>query len=332
MAQEITYNTVNGDRNLNLQLMIQNGTKGFYPALVDSVTLTTERKNSPGKLIFSVLSDGILDIEEGNPVKLMVQGTAIFYGFIFQFNFTKSNIVKVTAYDQIRYLLNKDTYNFQALSASAIVRMIADDYGVRTGTIEETGYTIPSRLMDNKTLLDMIQDCLELTLTNNKRLFTLYDDAGKLCLKETYKMKVGLLIDAESGLNFDYTSTIDNGVYNVVKLLYEKDGQRETFVARDMSTEKKWGSLQYFEKIDDKENAANKANMLLKLYNLKNKSLRLRDVIGDIRVRAGVMVAVALPMHGMNLSNWMLVESCTHTFKNNEHTMTIKVRGGEFAG
>lgn len=332
MAQDITLNMVRGNLNLKLNLQIQNGNKGFIPEVVDDVVLTTERKDSPGKLEFSVIWDSNLNIEEGNPVKLTVKDTVLFYGFIFTFHHTKSRVVKITAYDQIRYLLNKDTYYFKKDTASEIIKMIGKDYGITIGTIEDTGYIIPARLMDNKTLLDMIQDSLEITLTNNRTLFCLYDRAGKLMLTQSVNMKVGLLIDADEAENFDYSSTIDSGVYNVIKLVYEKDNKRTAYVEEDKTTQAKWGSLQYFEKIDDKANAANKAKTLLSLYNVKNKALTLRNVIGDVRVRAGCMVLVRLKLNDMEISNWMLVETCTHNFKNNEHKMTLKLRGGEFAG
>lgn len=332
MAEEVTLKMVKGDLKLDFQIEILNGKKGYIPEVVDGVTLTTERKNSPGKLVFSVLWDKKLKIEEGNPVRLTVKKKVLFYGFIFTFGHTKANSVQITAYDQMRYLLNKDTYNFKAKTAAAILKMIAKDYGMTVGKVENTKYTIPARVMDNKTLLDMIQDSLEMTLTNNKLLFCLYDKAGKLTLQQCANMKIGLLIDAESAENFDYSSTIDSGVYNVIKLLYEKDGKRKAYVAQDSKTQKKWGTLQYFEKIDDKTNANNKAKTLLNLYNIKNKSLTLRNVIGDIRVRAGCMVLVKLALHDTSLSNWMLVETCVHTFKNNQHTMTLKLRGGEFVG
>lgn len=338
MAENITLNTTNGNLNLNLNIEIQNGNKGYFPEIVGSVTLTTERKGSPGKLVFSVIWDDVLQVEEGNPVKMSVHGTVMFYGFIFTLNHTKSKIVQITAYDQIRYLLNKDTYVFKNATAAAIVNMIAADYGIRTGEIEETAYTIPGRVMDNKTLLDMIQDCLDITLTNTKSLYCLYDDAGKLTLQQVRRMAVGLLIDAEAAENFSYSSSIDSGTYNLIKLVYEekKDGngtgQRQIFVERSSETEKKWGTLQYFENISDTTNATNKAKTLLALYNAKNKALTLQNVIGDIRVRAGCLVLVRLTLNDMSLSNWMLVESCVHNFSENRHTMTLKMKGGEFVG
>lgn len=329
----VSENVLDSDLKLNVQIEIQNGRKGFFPEVVDSVTWTTERKDTPGKLIFSVLWDDKLDIEEGCPVKLTVKNETVFYGFIFTFNHTKSNVVQITAYDQIRYLLNKDTYTFKRSTARGIVEMIAKDYGINTGELEETEYVIPARVMDNKTLLDMIQDSLEMTLTNTKVLFCLYDDAGALTLSDVARMKVGLMIDAESAEDFNYNSTIDSGVYNVVKLAYKKDDEiKQIYVKKDEKNLKKWGTLQYFEEVTDNSNANNKASTLLSLYNTKNKSLTINKVIGDLRVRAGCLLLVRLKLHDMDISNWMLVETCTHTFENNRHTMNLKLRGGEFVG
>ena len=44
--------------------------------------MTWERKGTPGKLEFTVIKDGVLNFQEGNPVKLTVNGTTMFYGFV----------------------------------------------------------------------------------------------------------------------------------------------------------------------------------------------------------------------------------------------------------
>ena len=56
----------------------------------------------------------------------------------------------------------------------------------------------------------MIQNALDDTLVQTKKLFVLYDDFGKLTLKNVETLKLGLVIDEETGENYDYTSSIDN--------------------------------------------------------------------------------------------------------------------------
>lgn len=316
---------------MNVEIQIQNGSKGLNPVIVEGVTWETDRKGSAGRLNFSILDDGI-QIEEGNPVKLIVDGTALFYGYIFKMSRTKSKEISILAYDQIRYLKNKDTYTFTNTTANRIVGMIAKDYGIKTGELEETSFLIQSVVYDNKTLLDMMQDAIDMTLTNTKRLHVLYDDCGKLTLKQAARMKVGLMIDADTAEAFSYDSSIDDQTYNRIKLLYEdsETKARQIFTAEDTATQKKWGTLQYFEKMDKADNGQQKANALLKLYNAKTKNLTIRNALGDLRVRGGSVIMVKLNLGDVSLNNFMVVDNCKHTFNHGLHTMTLKLQGGEF--
>lgn len=69
---------------------------------------------------------------------------------------------------------------------------------------------------------------------------------------------------------------------------------------------------------------------MLSLYNKKTRNLKINNVIGDNRVRAGSMLVVNLNLGDMKVKNFMLVEKCQHTYKNNEHFMNLTLRGGEF--
>lgn len=316
---------------MKLEVQIQNGSKGLNPVVLNDVTLETERKGSPGKLTLHILDDGV-EIEEGNPIKLIVDGVAMFYGYIFKISRNSTTEITLMAYDQMRYLKNKDTYVFSNTTANRIAASIAKDYGINVGELEETAYLIQSVVYDNKTLMDMIQDALEMTLTNNKTLYVLYDDCGKLTIRQAARMKVGLLIDAETAESFDYDSTIDEETYNRIILEHEdsESKQRSYWTAEDPETQKKWGTLQYFESIDKKTNAQQKADTLLKLYNTKTKHLTIKNAIGDKRVRGGSMIMVQLKIGDTRLNNFMVVNSCKHTFTENQHLMTLKLQGGEF--
>lgn len=315
---------------------IQNGHNGFEPVVLDDIQWTTERKGSPGKLTLRVLQDDKLNIEEGNAISFKVGKTGVFYGYVFRRSMDKSNILNLTCYDQIRYLKNKDTYNFQNTTANRIVGALAKDFGIRTGELEETSYLIKAVVYDNKTLLDMMQDSLDMTLTNTKKLYVLYDDYGKLTVKQIARMKVGLIIDADTAETFDFDSSIDEETYNRIKLEYEdsETHKREFWTAEDKNTQGKWGTLQYFESIskEEKDSAQNKANSLLELYNLPTKHLTIPNVIGDLRIRGGSMVLVQLKIGNEKVNHWMVVDKAVHTFKENEHFMELKLIGGGFVG
>ncbi len=44
------------------------------------------------------------------------------------------------------------------------------------------------------------------------------------------------------------------------------------------------------------------------------------------------MIVVNLDLGDMKLKNFMLVESCRHTYKESMHWMDLTLRGGEFVG
>lgn len=328
---------------VNVELLIGNekGTKLFQPAVEEGIEWSTERRGTPGKLTFKVLEDKKLSFSEGCPVRLKVNGAKIFFGFVFKQQRSKKEgkvqEITVTAYDQLRYLNNKDTRVYENKTADQVVKMIADDYRLSVGALKNTEYVIPSRVEDNTSLFEMIENALDLTMQNKKEMFVLYDDFGKLTLKnisDMYVKKKGkyLLIDAETGENFDYTSSIDDDTYNKIKLAYdnEETGKREIYIAQDSSNMNRWGILQYFDTLQEGENGKAKADALLKLYNQKTRNLKIANAIGDNRVRAGSLIAVRLSLGDKKLNNFMLVEKCRHIYKGQEHWMDLTLRGGGF--
>lgn len=323
----------------SLMIAQQTGGKIFYPIVPEPVEWTTERRGVPGKLTFDVVKDDMISYQEGDAVKLMVNGKPIFFGFVFTKKGDRDQIITTTAYDQLRYFQNKDTYIYEEKTATQVLQMIAADFGLKVGECEDTGYVIESRVEDNTSLFDIVGNALDLTLTNTKNMFVLYDDAGKLTLKSLANMRVGssgsyFMIDAETAENFDYSSSIDSDTYNKIKLSFEnsESGKREIYIAQDGSHMNQWGTLQYYDTLSKGENGQAKADALLKLYNAHTRNLRIVNALGDPRVRAGSMIVVNLGLGDISVQNFMLVEKATHKFYLDHHFMDLTLRGGEFVG
>ena len=301
------------------------------PVVEGNVVWETTRIGQPGKLTFSVVNDDDLDFQEGNPVIFKAGEKNVFFGFVFTKSRDKEQIIKVTAYDQLRYLKNKDTYVYTKKKASDVVKMIAKDFNLNAGEIADTGYVIPSRIRENMTLFDIIYDALDLTLLNRRKLYVLYDDFGKLTLKDVETMKIPDLVLGEyNSQNFSYTTDIDSDTYNKVKLYREneKSGKREIYIAQDSKNMNNWGVLQYFDKVDEDTNAKVKAESILKLKNKKKRTLQLKDTLGDTRARAGASAIILMRDIGdISVKQYMLIEKAKHVFSNDEHWMTLDLRG-----
>lgn len=263
-------------------------------------------------------------------------GIPMFAGFVFKKSRKNKMQIEVTAYDQIRYLKNKDTISYTNKTYGEFLKMVATDYQLQTGSIADTKYKIPSRIEEG-TILDMLQNASDLTVINTGVLYVLYDDFGKLTLKPLKEMILDVVVDEEVANGYSYESSIEKSTYNKIKLAVDNDqtGERETYVLNEPNNQGKWGQLQYYEKIDGSSPntvLAERAKILLNYYNKKQRSLTAEGIFGDARVRGGSLLVVNMDLGDIGVKNYMLVEKVIHKFEGGLHTMDITFSGirGEF--
>ena len=303
----------------------------YYPVVTDEVSVEWEREGTPGKLCFRVLKDGVLDFHEGNVVRLTVDGTPFFYGYVFTKRRGKNGIISVTCYDQLRYFKNKGSRRYVDRTAGELVRELAAEYGLVSGEIAETG-TLLTRREDKAALFDMVAWALEETERLSGRRFVLYDDFGRLMLRDVEAMRLDVLIRADSAEDFDYESSIDGETYNSVKVYYEngRKGYLEEHVERDAENVRRWGVLELYERVEQTEGMAEEAKGLLEEYNRKTRRLSVSGAAGDVRVRAGCMLPVALSLGDIVVDSYLTAESVKHRFCHGGHLMDLVLTGGLF--
>lgn len=311
------------------------GEELYQPVVLEGIDWETARKGSPGKLTFTLLLDEKIKFQEGNEVNLFVDGQRVFFGYVFRKARDKNGEIKVTAYDQLRYFKNKTIYKYSG-TATSLITALAKMYLLRVGELADTSYAIPPRLEDNVTLFDMVQNALDVTMTNTNQVYVLFDDGGKITLKNLEDMKVDLVIDAETAENFQYESSIDGETYNSIQLYYEDGSDSKTRVipapAEDQEHISQWGLLQLTRKVDSPGAVASMQKMLLDRYNHKTRTLHVNRAFGDIRVRAGSRVPVILDLGDLKQKSYLICERVVHHFENGHHSMDLDLIGGEFVG
>jgi hypothetical protein len=316
---------------MSYELAIFNGSRRMIPMTIDGVTLEQTRQGAPAKLTFTVVKDEYLSFPEGAVARLTVDGKIVFTGFIFEKSRNKDQHISCVAYDQLRYFKNKDTWKIKNLKASDFLRKVCEQFLLKAGDIEDTGFVIENLLCDNKTIFDAVQDCLDQTLVNTGRLFILYDDAGRICLKDAEKMKSDLLICDQTAQDFDYTSSIEE-MYNAVKLIQKKSGSDvgQAFYKVDAASVNRYGALQYFDNsLDESANPEKIAAQILELNNRVRRKLTINGALGDTGIRGGSSVALDLALGDQTARLFAIVDSVTHTFKNDDHTMALQLSGKE---
>lgn len=311
------------------ELWILNEGVVYVPAVLDGVEIEWTRAGVPGKMTFSIVEDAKMKVANGDEVDLTVNGTPLFFGYVFDIRRDKAGVTSITAYDPLRYLKNKDTYTYENKTAAEVAAMVAADFLLQVGDLDDTEHVIPSRVEDGKTLFDIIQNAIDLTNISAGRLYVLYADYDKIALKNVDQMLVPILIDGETGEDFEYTTTIDGETYNQVKLIYEdkEEKKRQVFVTRDEATIEKWGLLQYYEKVDSVDNWQTIADTRMEQYNREERNLTISGVHGDIRVRAGSSVMVKLDLGDITIGSVMVVEHVRHVFNADDHRMDLELRG-----
>lgn len=326
---------------MSYELIIVHGEDQFLVDPLDGVKLTRSTEGRPAKLDFKVPKDDVLEFVEGNVVQFSVNGELIFYGFVFEKDRDEDGTIRVLAYDQLRYLKNKDCYVYYDKTAKEVIQMIADDFGltVDKDNLDNTQYKIPSRIEDNKELIGIIMIALALTELNTGKRYYLFDDAGKIKLKALEAMKTDFYIDEECLKGYRYRSSIDKDTYNMVKVVREAPGENggkkwiKTGVIVDKDHVKEWGRLQLVLRPDEKVvDAIDRAKNKLVLKNRKTRDIRLKGIVGDTRIRGGSSVFVNLPLGDINLRSWYLVNNVTHTFTNGFHSMDLDLEYYEAPG
>ncbi|WP_019123709.1 XkdQ/YqbQ family protein [Brevibacillus massiliensis] len=312
----------------------KNGNVWDISNIVTGITWKTSRIGRPGSLDFTLIKGAIYQSQafqynNGDIVRFRYNDNNVFYGYIFSIDEGRDENVRILCYDQIRYLLAKDTYVFANVTVGDIIKRIADDFKLKVGQIADTGYRIPTMVEDGQTLLDIIDKGIVLTLWNTNRNYVFFDDFGELSLWNVEDLLVDFIV-GDGSLMTDYTTkrSIDQDTYNKIKLYKDnkETGKREVYVAQDSGNIDKWGVLQLYQSVDENKNTAQINQMLQQLIAIKNresKSLRI-EAIGDVRVRAGCYIPIAIEEYGINQP--FLVDECTHRFDGAEQTMSLELK------
>lgn len=316
----------------DLIIQDRSGITKNYGQVTEEVTVETNRTGSPGKMNFIIQKTDLANFHEGNVVRYSIDGTNIFYGYIFSKVKDRWGTISVTAYDQIRYLKAKTSSLFVGATVGDIIRKLATDFQLKVGTIEDTGYKIPYFIQENKTCLDIINTAMEMTTVNTGRVYIFYDDFGALSLRKVENLKIPTVVGTKSFLtDYEYQTDIDSDTYNRVKLVRpnKETGKADTYIFEDSSTQSLWGLLQYYDQVDEELNPAQITQLgqtSLKYYNRVLRTLNISS-IGIPQLRAGNMLMVNVPDLGdLSLTKYVLLDKVEHTFTNNDHTMELECR------
>lgn len=328
-----------GQTRVRLYLM-RNG-QVFDTVVKDSITLTRET-NSAARLSCSIMRDA-LSAEVGDAVAMVLDDMHNqFYGFIVT-SHHKRGWCEIEAYDQLYYLnRNKMRISYKDITASQLVERIAKDRGyslLDPPQLEDTEYLIPLRVEENVSELSIITTALELTQQNTGKRFYIWDDFGSLTVTSESWMagETTCFISAGYLEDYDYVETLDDRYtaarfeksFDDTNKEKKKTGEVlpvETTVAYCNEGIERYGFIELFDTVEEKENAQTKIEQELNASLAPAQTLSLTGVQGDITVRGGTPVAVDFFTRDQQeyIRGWFRVTSVTHTIGPARHTMDLQ--------
>ena len=320
-------------KGISLLVMKSGASSGTdISGLVETITWSG-RRGSPTRALQVTLidDDGYkharsgMDIESGYQCIFSYDGTELFRGMFMRQSQSHAKTMEFKAYDLGTYLSNnKDTFVYENKTATDVFKDVCSRFGIPVGGAASTSYTIPDLTKKKTTGWDAIADALSLDYENTGTKHYVFSDKGKLYLKKRLENVLQWVLDVDTNItNYKYSKSIEN-LKTRIKLL-SKEG---TVLAQEQDTalEKLYGIFQDVSTPDEslsKAQIKSLAKTLLDEKKTPERSLILNKVLGVTDVISGVGVFIKIPHLGLNKTFY--VDSDSHVFKGNLHTMSLEL-------
>lgn len=306
-----------------MKLYIESSGKVFdLTDAATGITWESTYRSGAARLEVTVLGGGF---SPGDMLTFEQDGEKAFSGRVFSIRREGAGTVRLTAYDQLRYLKAQDVIFRKGMTLEDLLAQGCTALGLRLGQCASTGFPLPDKTFDNKAWLDVLYDSIQELKRLTGAEYCLYDDFGAIRLALLQDLRQPIILGEGSLITgYSQEESLENAA-NRIKLVQPGNG---ALLYEDNASMKNWGVLQHLEKLDGGENQAQADQLgksLLQEKNRVGKTLSL-SCLGDLRVRGGRGVRVVLP--DLSLDGWMVVDRVRHTIRHGDHTMEVELVGG----
>lgn len=287
----------------------------------------------PGRLTFSFVEVDHINPDYGDFIRFRFQNQNVFIGRIFSKIRSVDGMMKVTAYDQMRFLKKTESYVFNARTSSDIFSRICRDFGIRNRVVNPSPFALGRKVHNNASLYKIMNDALIETMENHHHQYLIRDNFGTLEHVHLNTLQTTVVIgDQSRATGFNFQGSIDKDTYNHIKLTKEsREGRRRRIVTEnDSGTTRRWGPLEYHENITENLNRAQMERRARQLLRAKNRPTRALSMtaLGDVRIQAGNGVVLNLQQlrdEGFSTNQRAIVTNCTHNWTSNSYEMNLKL-------
>lgn len=315
-----------------ISLIIVKGEQGYDVTQLVEQVQWKGRKGSSSRTISVTLidDDGYkharsgIDVEQGVQCLFNYNGKELFRGIIMTQTQSNRKRLTFTAYDNGIYLANnKDTFAYENKTASEVFRDCCTRFGLPMGAVSACTYRIPELTKPKTTAFDAITDALSLDFDATGIRHYVASDKGKISLLTRRENIMQWVIEVGQNLaTYSYTRSIED-IKTRVKMV-SKEGT--TLAEKSNSAlEAKIGVFQEIEQPDESLTTAQINDLISSILDEKSTPERTLNVeaVGIPEVISGIGVYIIIPE--LDLSRTFYVDEDIHTFRDNLHTMSLKL-------
>lgn len=277
-------------------------------------------------LSFSLPAAQAAQFSCGDTVVFTHGGVNVFYGFLFKVD-RGPRQASCTAYDQLRYLKSGAPLVRQNETLTDFTARVLAQAGdrIRVGTLADTGVLLTQKLFDSGSYLDMLTKSIGETQELSGVRYILRDEFGAVALHNLFDLRTDLVVGDDSlATGYQHGLSVGDNACNYVKVSKSsgEEGLKNAVVAQNPTLVAKWGKLATFRTLSDGNAAQMKAlaESLLAERGKEQEGLSV-DCVGDLRLRAGCEITLAIAQAGLNLR--VLITHVEHSFSGNQHTAKL---------
>lgn len=313
---------------INLIIM-KNGQGYDITQLVEQIKWSGRKGASARTLSVTLIDDdgyqharSGIEVEQGHQCIFSYNGNELFRGIIMMQNQSSQKRLTFKAYDNGIYLANnKDTFIYENKTASDVFRDCCTRFGIPVGEVAKCTYKIPELTKPRTTALDAILDALSLDFRATGIRHYVSSKKGKLSLLTRRENILQWVIETGQNISsYSYTRSIEE-IKTRVKLVSE--GGVAVAQKSNAALEKKIGVFQEIKTPEENLTTAQINDLIKSILEEKSTPERTLDVeaMGITEVISGIGVYIIIPE--LELSRTFYVDSDTHTFRDNMHTMSL---------
>ncbi len=295
------------------------------------------RKNSPARTLQLVLIDdpalgaasrADIDVYSGNHLIFEEDGAELFRGIIMRQVQTQDHTLTITAYDNAIYLSNnRGSFSYKKKTLTEIFLDVCKKYGISRGETASVQYKIPVLSDINVTIYDTLCNALSQTYKATGERFYIISKRGQLHLIRRKEQITKLVLEtgaegSDYGNLTQYSYSKDISKTRTRLKLVSKEG-KAIVQWSDAGLEEKIGMMQDVQTPDDTLPKSKLKTMVITMLDEMKKPAESLNVtaLGISNVYSGIAIYISIP--DINIGRTFYVDSDTHTWDGNYHTMKL---------